>query len=361
MANQTSERVQGIEGNFPVPAAVLAVLPEGAKVVAGERAGTSAWTKTAKVTVELADGSTKRYFLKCATGPTSRAMTEGEWHSADAIDSTVPGLVPKPAGWGEYYSEGEKYYFYLADFHDMDLSAAPEPAEFAALIAKLHTKGTSPNGMFGYAVPTVIGKMERTVTWEANWAASFTHLLEDAIRYDNQTNGLWPAYDAACEQLIKAVIPRLLGVLQSEGRSITPALVHGDLWENNVGVDMDSGDIVVFDPGCTYSHNEFEFGTWRCTWAFHFNSPTYMRHYQRHIEPSEPAEEWEDRNRLYSIHPYLIDSAGHPGSLSRKIAYNDILYLCEKYGPLEELEKYDPDGDVVLTGGYVPFVIEQMA
>lgn len=42
-------------------------------------------------------------------------------------------------------------------------------------------------------------------------------------------------------------------------------------------------------------------------------------------------------------------------------AYNDILYLCEKYGPLEELEKYDPDGDVVLTGGYVPFVIEQMA
>jgi len=26
-------------------------------------------------------------------------------------------------------------------------------------------------------------------------------------------------------------------------------------------------------------------------------------------------------------------------------AYNDMLYLCEKYGPLEGLEKYDPGKD----------------
>jgi protein-ribulosamine 3-kinase len=37
------------------------------------------------------------------------------------------------------------------------------------------------------------------------------------------------------------------------------------------------------------------------------------------MEPSEPVEEWDNRNRLYSIHPYMTDSAGHSGSLSRKM------------------------------------------
>ena len=246
-------------------------------------------------------------------------MAEGEYHSASAIDAVVPGLVPKAAGWGEYHNGEAQIYFFLGGFHDMDFSVPPEPAHFTAQIAELHRKGVSPNGMFGFPVPTVIGVMERTVTWEKSWANSFTHQLKDVIKYDNETNGPWPEYDAACNQLIDVVIPRLLGALQSHGRNITPALVHGDLWERNIGIDMETGETVVFDAGCTYAHNEMEFGTWRCTWAFYFNSPTYKRLYQRHIGPSEPAEEWDDRNRLYSIHPYLTDSAGHPGSQSRQM------------------------------------------
>ena len=246
-------------------------------------------------------------------------MAQGEFYSASAIDALVPGLVPKPAGWGEYRDYSSQVYFFVGDFHDMDLSAAPEPAHFTSQIAEFHRRGTSPNGMFGFPVPTVCGKMERTVTWEKSWAKSFTHQLQDVIRYDNETNGAWPEYDAACKQLIDVAIPRLLGVLQSDGREITPTLIHGDLWEQNVGIDMESSETILFDPGSTYAHNEMEFGTWRCSWAYHFNSPIYMRLYQRHFEPSEPVEEWDDRNRLYSMHPYLNDSAGHPGSVSRQL------------------------------------------
>lgn len=103
-----------------------------------------------------------------------------------------------------------------------------------------------------------------------------------------------------------------------------------------------------------------------------------MRAYQREIEPSEPVDEWDDRNRLYSIHPYLNDSAGHPGSSSRQMsvqslctklesrlslkhrAYNDMLYLIEKYAPLEGLEKYDPEKDISVTGAYTDFEITQL-
>jgi fructosamine-3-kinase len=248
-------------------------------------------------------------------------LAEGEFHSASAINTVVTGLVPQAIGWGEYHhaEDSSHVFFFLGDFHDMDLSTAPDPVDFAGQIAEMHGKGTSANGMFGFHVPTVIGIMERTVTWEKSWAKSFTHQLQDVIKYDNETNGPWPEYDAACRQLIDVVIPRLLGALQADGREIRPALVHGDLWEQNVGTDMATGQTLVFDPGCTYAHNEMEFGTWRCSWAFYFNSPVYMRAYQRHIEPSEPVEEWDDRNRLYSIHPYLTDSAGHPGSPSRQM------------------------------------------
>ena len=253
------------------------------------------------------------------TGRGARPLAEGEYHSAIAINAVVPGLVPKAAGWGEYYNGDSHVHFFLGDFHDMNFSTCPEPVKFMAKIAELHIKGTSPTGSFGFPVPTVLGIFERTTTWERSWAKSFTHQLKDVIRYDNEINGSWLQYDAGCEHLINVVIPRLLGVLQSEGRSITPTLIHGDLWERNIGLDTETGETVIFDPGCTYAHNEMEFGTWRYSWASYFSSPVYMREYQRLIKPSEPAEEWEDRNRLYSIHPYLNDSAGHAGSMSRQL------------------------------------------
>lgn len=232
----------------------------------------------------------------------------------------------------------------------MELARAPEPAHFTDQIAELHRKGASPNGMFGFHVPTVCGVMERTVTWDKSWATSFTYQLKDVIKYDNETNGPWPEFDAACSQLIKTVIPRLLGALQSNGRQITPTLTHGDLWEGNVGIDMETGATIAFDPGSVYAHNEAEFGTWRCPWAHHFHAPIYIRLYQRHFEPSEPVEEWDDRNRLYSIRALLNQSAGHAGSVARQIAYNDMLYLCQEYAPLDTLEKYDPEKDISVTG-----------
>ena len=43
-------------------------------------------------------------------------------------------------------------------------------------------------------------------------------------------------------------------------------------------------------------------------------------------------------------------------------AYNDILYLCEKYAPLESLEKYDPEKDLSVTGAYpTSYVTTQLA
>jgi protein-ribulosamine 3-kinase len=37
-----------------------------------------------------------------------------------------------------------------------------------------------------------------------------------------------------------------------------------------------------------------------------------------------------------------------------------MLYLCQKYAPLDALEKYDPEKDIIVTGSYTPFVINQL-
>ncbi|KAL8713146.1 MAG: hypothetical protein Q9220_002667 [cf. Caloplaca sp. 1 TL-2023] len=198
----------------------------------------------------------------CITGSSARALVEGEYHSASTIGAVVPGLVPKAIGWGRYGIGESEVHFFLGDFHDMDLSTRPDPQTLMSRIAELHQKGTSPKGMFGFPVPVVLGNFQRTVNWETSWAKCFTHQLEDVIRYDN-----------------------------SEGRDIKPTLIHGDLWENNVGIDKETGESVLFDPGSTYAHNEMEFGTWRCTWARYFNSPIYMQLCQRQIKPSEPVDE----------------------------------------------------------------------
>lgn len=37
-----------------------------------------------------------------------------------------------------------------------------------------------------------------------------------------------------------------------------------------------------------------------------------------------------------------------------------MLYLIEKYAPLEGLEKYDPEKDISVTGAYKDFEINQL-
>lgn len=57
-------------------------------------------------------------------------------------------------------------------------------------------------------------------------------------------------------QMVDKGIPRLLRPLQTGGRSITPTLCHGGLWESNVQVDAVTNRAVTFDPCCFYGHNE---------------------------------------------------------------------------------------------------------
>ena len=161
-------------------------------------------------------------------------MMRGEYTSVTTIHALMPDLVPTPHGWGKYKGGSPvgspDTYFLLSDFVDMDTSA-PEPSQFTARLAEMHRKSSSPCGLFGFPVTTCDGKLPHTVAWEASWATFFAKLLRGVLKLDAETNGTWPELEAAAQQVISAVIPRLLGALQSEGRELKPSLIHGDCWE----------------------------------------------------------------------------------------------------------------------------------
>lgn len=207
----------------------------------------SAWTRTAKVTTELPDGTTKDYFLKTCAADVAPVMMEGEFHSLSTIKSLMPDFVPQAYGWGECKGTPGTY-FLIMDFLDL-MAKIPDPATFATLVSDLHRKGDSPTGKFGFDKPTCHGKIVQPNTWDSNRCHYFTRLLTVFYDADMAVHGPIPGFEEAFATLKECVIPRLLEPLQANGRVLKPSLVHGDLWGGNVGTSVETGG-----PLCTTPH-----------------------------------------------------------------------------------------------------------
>ncbi|KAK7948003.1 uncharacterized protein PG986_008889, partial [Apiospora aurea] len=270
--------------------------------------GASAWTATYKVTAELADGTHRLFFVK-TTKARGAVMMEGEFNSLQAIDRVSPGLVPRVYGWDHMASDPQSY-FLIMDFLDLEM-ALPGPTVFGRAIADLHRDSTSPTGKFGFATPTCHGRHIQPNDWDDSWSRSFTRLLTIFFEIDVGVNGPWREYEEAFETLRARVIPRLLEPLQAGGRVLKPCLVHGDLWEDNTGIDVCTGRPVIYDASAMYAHNEYELGMWRRD-EIRIGS-SHIDAYLRHYPPSEPVHQFDDRNRLYSIKFKLAHSSGWPG------------------------------------------------
>jgi len=298
-----------VGGDFPLDENVISCLPQNTKFLSAERYGSSAWTVTARITTELADGTPKKYFLKCATEDAGRAMMEGEYWAMTELFKTIPTAIPKPIARGRFQTERPPTFFFLCDFVDMS-DQVPDPDKLCALIIDLHRNSVSPTGQFGFHVRTCNGRTPQAVEWESSWTTCFTNMMIHVIAEDFNTNGPWPELERVATTITSRVIPRLIGAVERDGRSVKPCLIHADLWEGNTGTSLETGDIILFDAGSYYAHNEMEIGDWRCPYN-KVNSKIYTKTYLRHYGSSEPTEEWDDRNRMYSVYFDVIYSVNH--------------------------------------------------
>ena len=306
--------LSNIAGDFFLDKNIISHLPRGCKVLSAEKHGFSTWTVTACIRVELNDGTSKKYFVKCATGEAGRLMMEGEYAAMKELYTTMPSFVPEPLGQGTFHSPDPPTFFFLSDFIEMS-GGLPDPENLCARLAALHRDSVSPTGKFGFHIRTCQGRTPQATEWESSWTTFFTKSMDYMMKLDLATNGLWEDLERVEKKTLAHVIPRLIGVLEKDGRSIKPCLIHGDLWEGNTGTSPETGDVYIFDSGAYYAHSEIEIGGWRCPYN-KISDNVYTDIYFRLYGMGDLPEEWDDRSRLYSVYYDILFSVNHRANRS---------------------------------------------
>ena len=226
-------------------------------------------------------------------------MMLGTYESEMAFFAYAPEHIPKPLAWGSYKSDPETY-FYLANFHDL-VDEVPDPRDFVSIIVRIHKEsmGKSPNGQYGFDVPTHLANIPNENSWQDSWEKWFEMALGKMFDLEELSHGKNTEFQYLRSRLIDKVVPRLLRPLETGKHKIVPCLIHSDLWPGNCMIDADTDRIVIFDSCAHWGHNESDLGSWRAP-RYRFGRP-FLKQYQKQMGLSPPEEDWDDRNALYAL------------------------------------------------------------
>lgn len=332
-------------GNIPtvenVDEAVLAALPEGCTVTAVSPHGSNKWALSCRIDTVLPDLTEMSYFLKFQQGQLGKEMTKGEYEGDKAINEVMPKNCPKPLAYGTYVSDPD-WHFFLMEFREIE-DEMPPAKKLVAAVAEMHKKSRSPNGKFGFHCNTHAGNHALNNDWCDSWEEFFTRQFKEECEWERGIQGQNDELNALLEQMFDKVIPRLLRPLQTGGRSIKPSLCHGNMWHGNIGIDRATDEPIIFDPAATYGHNEYDMTSWRA--PRYKTSPNHQKAYRKHMQPSEPAADADDRNALYALRNNITVSAQWPLNKSTRVdAMDEMRRLIAKYpGGYEEFERLEAD------------------
>ena len=277
-------------------------------------------------------------------------MAEGEFESMKMLHSVSPEMIPKPIGYGTFEANDD-IHFYLCEFVDL-YDELPDVVDFCQGIADLHRKSMkyAPDSRFGFEITTCNETNEQYTTWTSSWEAFFVESLKEAFELEEQVHE--PSLEILEMQpaLYEKVCPRLLRPLETEGRTLRPCLVHGDLWDGNTAVYARTGLPVIFDASALWAHNEYELHIWRG--GRYKMGKTFVREYFNHFPISPPEDDWQDRNLLYSLVADLHSSAlfKHTEKF-RDLAIQSMRELVEKFPNGYEGTAKRKDSDKVNVGG----------
>jgi fructosamine-3-kinase len=167
-----------------------------------------------------------------------------------------PEFVPFPVGHGTYESDPNNH-FLLCDFVDMT-GELPDVVDFCTKLADLHRRSIamSPNSLYGFEVTTYNHNLAQDNTWNESWEAFYIQGLKRMFALEERVHGPDDRIKELLPALYEKVIPRLLRPLETEGRTLRPCLVHGNLWEEHVAVHAANDQLYIFNSSAFWAHNE---------------------------------------------------------------------------------------------------------
>jgi fructosamine-3-kinase len=219
----------------------------------------SDYCNTYRIEVKLPDGSSKVFFEKEAADDEGLELMKSAFTSESTAYEFIPEHVPRPVTMGSYASRPDTHFF-LAEFIEMVEDDIPRPESYMAAVSALHSRsmGRSPTGKFGFPVNTRFGNLEQDNSWTDTWEEYWTRQMRDFLEREDAAHGGEPHEEL--ERLrplfFDKVLPRYLRPLESDGRSVTPCLIHADLWPGNVKYMTDGETVCVYDACAMWGHNE---------------------------------------------------------------------------------------------------------
>jgi fructosamine-3-kinase len=163
--------------------------------------------------------------------------------------------TPKPRCFGSFQDE-KNGHFYISQFVPLLERTLPKPEVLASMLKCFHNHRENPEGRFGYYVTTYNGNIPQYVEWKDTWEKFFKESFQYAYYECVKRNKTWKELHDVVQQMKDIVIPRLSRPLETDGRSIKPVLLHGDLWEGNAGVSGDGNVPVIFDFASFWGYHE---------------------------------------------------------------------------------------------------------
>ncbi|BFZ64870.1 hypothetical protein YB2330_006023 [Saitoella coloradoensis] len=303
-----------------VPESLASALPSHLTPLTLSSHGGSSFSQVLQLTCSdtSANDTETRFFIKVDR---NQSLVRGEHASLNAIWDAVPNFCPQPIAFGAW-EQAKTHWFLVTSF--IDTKGSPGSAEFARKLAKLHSK-TSPDGKFGFEVPTHCGETKQSNTWCDTWAEFYRiHRIQPLL--DRLPSSSMP--DSLKTALVDKVIPRLLEPLDGK---IKPALVHGDLWSGNASANY------IFDSSASYSHAEFERGIMSMFPASGWNSQFWVNYKAAReelgsTEEDTRPEEKADRIKLYEMYHQLNHAVMFGGGEYAMSAKRSAEDLVKKYG-----------------------------
>ncbi|KAI0518491.1 Fructosamine/Ketosamine-3-kinase [Xylaria bambusicola] len=254
-------------------------------------------------------------------------MMKGAFEAENALYDVIPEYVPRPVSYGTYMTHPD-LHFYICDFVDL-VDEVPSPAVWAEAAATLHKRSRWPTGQFGFHCPGHVANVLIDNIWDSSWESVWTHQMRSLLRQDEAIHGVDEKYSELQATFFDVVIPTYLRPLESNGRSITPCLVHSNLWPGNIKPRADSNTVCMFDSCACWGHHEAELAV--CRNPRYRLGKTYIEEYLKHMPISEPVEDFDTRNAIYAMKYHIVLSiAHHQDPEYRQIAIREMKQLVEQ-------------------------------
>ena len=224
--------------------------------------------------VETPDG---RWFLKTVTTATDMLSAEADGLAAlaDSRSIRVPRVRAQGADW------------LLLEWLELQALSRAREAELGRRLAELHRPRPE---AFGWHRDNFIGLARQYNPRMTDWPAFFREArLQPQLKRAREKGlgrGGVDAVERLCEH-VEAFFPV----------PVEAALVHGDLWQGNVGAC--EGEPVIFDPAVHYAHHEVDLAMLE---LFGGPGPDFRAGYEE-LRPVAP--EYRQRRDLYNLYHVL--------------------------------------------------------